>query len=105
MRSARRHIPFAVAVSLAAALLAGCSSTSSRDDALVSNSPRPAPAEKYPDFSKPLESAMTQMTDEQAAQQQAQLSSLAHQRRTGRISTAEYNRRVEELRLLGQQTR
>jgi len=85
-------------------LLAGCSSTSSSNDALVSSRPHPAPAEKYPDFSRPLESAMTQMTDEQAAQQEVQLSSLAHQRRTGRISAAEYNRRVEELRLLGQQT-
>ena len=47
---------------------------------------------------------MTQMTDEQAVQQEAQLSALAHQRRTGRISAAEYNRRVDELRLLGQQT-
>lgn len=103
MRSARCHVPLAVVAGLAALLLAGCGSTSG-DQTLVSNRPRPAPADKYPDFSKPLESAMTQMTDEQAAQQEQQLSSLAHQRRTGRISAAEYNRRVNELRLLGQQT-
>jgi len=105
MRSARRQARITVAASLAVLLLAGCSSTGSSDDGLVSNRPRPAPAEKYPDFSKPLESAMTQMSDEQAAQQEAQLSSLTHQRRTGAISAAEYNRRVEELRLLGQQTK
>lgn len=96
---------FALAASLSAALLlAGCSSTSASDDVLVADAPRPGPAEKYPDFSRPLESAMPQMTDEQAAQQEAQLGALARQRQAGKISAAEYQRQVQELRLLGQQT-
>jgi hypothetical protein len=64
---------------------------------------RPAPADKYPDFSQPLDSAMPQMTDEEAARQEAQLSALSRQRQAGTISAAEYRRRVEALRLLGQQ--
>lgn len=103
MRSARLrlcHIATAVPLLL---LAAGCSSTSTSKDVLVTDRPRPAPAEKYPDFSEPLDSAMAQMTDEEAAHQQAQLSALARQRQLGRISDAEYRRRVAELRRLGQQ--
>ena len=59
----------------------------------------------YPDFSKPLTSAMPQMSNEEAAKQEAQLSRLAAQRKSGAISEAEYNRRVEELRKLNKQTR
>lgn len=100
MRSAGlrlRHFAFA---SMLTFLAAGCSSTSTSSDALVADRQRPAPADKYPDFSRPLESAMVQMSDEEAAHQQAQLSALARQRQSGRITEAEYRRRVDELRRL-----
>lgn len=104
MRSARHSSSLiAIAFSAAALFLGGCSSASRTDDRLAADRPRPAPAEKYPDFSQPLDSAMPQMTDDEAARQEAQLSALARQRRAGTISAAEYRRRVEELRLLGQQ--
>lgn len=101
MRSARYRHQIIVLL-LAAGIGSGCTSGDSRD--LVSDGrPRPAPAETYPDFSQPLDSAMAQMSDEDAARQERQLSALAQQRRTGAISPAEYRRRVDELRLLGQQ--
>ena len=104
MRSAlcRLRLPFVI-LPVAAALLGGCSSTSTSSEALTPGRVRPASADKYPDFSQPLDSAMAQMTDEEAARQQAQLSALARQRQAGTISAAEYRRRVEALRLLGQQ--
>ena len=105
MRSARHICYFTVALfSFAAVMLGSCSSTSTTDDVLATGRVRPPPAEKYPDFSKPLESAMAQMSDDEASRQEAQLSVLARQRQAGRISAAEYRRRVAELRLLGQQT-
>lgn len=87
-----------------AALISGCSSASTSSEVLTAEHVRPAPADKYPDFSRPLDSAMAQMTDEEAARQEAQLSALARQRQAGTISAAEYRRRVEALRVLGQQT-
>jgi hypothetical protein len=105
MPSAGHHLRlFAAVLPLVAALLGGCSSTSTSSEVLTTERVRPAPAEKYPDFSQPLDSAMAQMTDEEAARQETQLSSLARQRQAGTISSAEYRRRVEALRLLGQQT-
>ncbi|MGV3553055.1 SHOCT domain-containing protein [Rhizobium sp.] len=83
---------------------AGCSSTSTSGDVLANDRPRPAPVDKYPGFSKPLESAMAQMTDEEAVRQERQLSALARQRQSGGISEAEYRRRVAELRRLGDET-
>jgi hypothetical protein len=93
----------AAALVFVAASLAGCSSTTTSGDVLTTERVRPAPADKYPDFSEPLDSAMAQMTDEEAVRQEAQLSSLARQRQAGTISAAEYRRRVEALRLLGKQ--
>lgn len=87
----------------AAAMLTGCSSASTSSEVLTSERVRPAAADKYPDFSQPLDSAMAQMSDEEAARQEAQLSALARQRQAGTISAAEYRRRVEALRLLGRQ--
>lgn len=104
MRSAAlRPTHFACALMLTL-LASGCSSTRSSSDELAANRPRPAPAEKYPDFSRPLESAMVQMSDEEAARQQAQLSVLARQRQSGRITEAEYKRKVAELRALAAET-
>lgn len=105
MRSARHSFRvLATALGLASLLLAGCSSTGTSEDTLTANRPRPAATDKYPDFSEPLDSAMAQMSDEEATRQEAQLSALARQRQSGAISAAEYRRRVEELRLLGRQT-
>ena len=105
MRSAacRFH---SVAAVLALTILSGtgCSSTSTSGDVLAADRPHPAHADKYPDFSQPLDSAMAQMSDEEAARMEGQLSMLARQRQAGRISDAEYRRRVAELRRLGQQT-
>lgn len=104
MPSAGHHFRLLAAVlPVVAALLGGCSSKSTSSDLLTTERVRPASADKYPDFSQPLDSAMAQMTDEEAARQEAQLSALARQRQAGTISSAEYRRRVEALRLLGQQ--
>lgn len=54
----------------------------------------------YPGFSQPLTSANLQMTDEEAAAQQKQLTALAAARRGGTISEAEYKRREAQMRKL-----
>lgn len=54
----------------------------------------------YPSFSAPLKAANRQMSDEEAAGLQGQLSGLSAQRASGQISEADYQRRVEELRKL-----
>jgi hypothetical protein len=54
----------------------------------------------YPTFGAPLTAANVQMSDEEAANQQHQLSGLAAQRRSGAISEAEYQARVAEYRRL-----
>jgi hypothetical protein len=81
-------------------LLAACSQSTHSDEVLLSgDAPVPKDA-KYPDFSKPLTSAMDQMTDEEAKKQEAQLAALASRRKSGTISDAEYWRRVNEMRKL-----
>lgn len=54
----------------------------------------------YPSLSAPLTAANTQMSDQEAADMQARLSGLAHARKSGSISEAEYRRRVAEMRKL-----
>ena len=76
--------------------LSACSATRSPDDG-----PR---SDVYPDFSKPLTSAMPQLSDEDAARQSAQLTALANRRKAGTISEAEYLRRVKEMRALAAAT-
>lgn len=84
----------------AMALLSACSQSSKNEEVLLSgDAPVPKDA-KYPDFSKPLTSAMDQMTDEDAKKQEAQLAALGARRRSGAISEAEYWRRVKEMRKL-----
>lgn len=56
----------------------------------------------YPELSKPLTAANTQMNNDDAKKQEDTLSRLAAKRKSGQISEAEYNRRVEEFRKLGQ---
>jgi hypothetical protein len=81
-------------------LLTACSQSVHEEDALLSGD-EPVPKDtKYPDFSKPLTSAMDQMTNEEAQKQEAQLAALGARRRSGAISQAEYWRRVNEMRKL-----
>lgn len=104
MRSTRHPLLVAAAaLAVAATLSGGCRSTTTSGEVLATDRIRPASAEKYPDFSQPLDSAMAQMSDEEATQQEERLSVLARKRQAGAISSAEYRRRVEELRQLGQQ--
>jgi len=56
----------------------------------------------YPDLSKPLTAANTQMSAGDAQKQGDTLAGLAAKRKSGKISEAEYNRRIEEFRKLGQ---
>ncbi|MFC3162660.1 hypothetical protein [Ciceribacter thiooxidans] len=106
-----------LALAGALGVAAGCSSTggqtaaagprSSVLDVTVSDGARSpqTPAlgtspDGYPDFSQPLTAASVQMSDEEAVALQAKLSALASARKSGTISEAEYQRRVEELRKL-----
>jgi hypothetical protein len=105
MRSERLRlclITVALPLLLAAA---GCSTSGSSSDTLASDRPRPATTDKYPDFSAPLDSAMAQMSDDEAARLETQLSALARQRQSGRISEAEYRSKVAELRRLAEQAK
>ena len=83
-------------------MLPACSSNNNGNSEarLTTASHRPATSDRYPDFSRPLDSAMEQMSDEKAAQMEAQLTTLARQRRSGAMSEAEYWRRVRELQAL-----
>jgi hypothetical protein len=85
----------ALALAICAQMLTGCSSSSSSAARQIPVDPGP-----YPNFSRPLSSAMEQMSDEDAKKQDAQLTALAGQRRSGAISQAEYQRRVDEMRKL-----
>lgn len=89
----------AVALTVLMAAGSGCASKVSEEARAIPVEPGP-----YPDFSRPLNSAMEQMTDEDAKTMETQLTALAGQRRAGAISEAEYLRRVEELRALGKTT-
>ena len=81
-------------------LLTACSQSTNEEGSLLSGDEPVAKDTKYPDFSKPLTSAMDQMTDEDAKKQEAQLAALGARRRSGTISEAEYWRRVREMRKL-----
>ncbi|WP_137156016.1 SHOCT domain-containing protein [Rhizobium sp. FKL33] len=89
----------ALALTVLTAAGSGCASKVSEEARAIPVEPGP-----YPDFSRPLNSAMEQMTDEDAKTMETQLTALAGQRRAGAISEAEYLRRVEELRALGKTT-
>lgn len=81
-------------------MLSACSQSSRSDVALLSGDEPVSKDTKYPDFSKPLSSAMDQMSNEEAKSMEARLTSLAARRRSGAISEAEYWRRVNEMRSL-----
>lgn len=63
----------------------------------------PKSRDGYPTFGGSLTAANVQMSDEQAANQQHELTSLTAARRAGTISEAEYQRRMEEMRRLATQ--
>lgn len=54
----------------------------------------------YPNFGAPLTAANVQMSDEQAANLQHQLTALAAQRKAGTLSEADYQAKVAEMRRL-----
>ena len=101
---ADRILKTLIALAASVTVMAGCSGTSSRQETLQPADHRPVQADRYPDFSKPLDSAMPQMSDQEAARIETQLSALARQRRSGAVSEAEYWRRVRELQALGRTT-
>ncbi|MBB4574284.1 hypothetical protein [Rhizobium lentis] len=110
----------------AAMALAGCNLTAEEKAAAAAKRAAPTavvmPASKgeavegglakspdgYPNFGAPLTAANVQMSDEQAAELQHQLTALAARRNAGTISEAEYQAKVTEMRRLaaehGEQT-
>ncbi|MDQ0457240.1 hypothetical protein [Rhizobium paknamense] len=98
------------------AVMAGCSSTSQTTPPPARNASlkvkvageadgaRPGAAyitpDGYPDFSRPLTAANVQMTNSDASDLEKKLTALSQMRSAGRISEAEYNRRVQEMRKL-----
>lgn len=95
--------------------LAGCNSTTgtpaarqSHVDVTVTDKADPATAaytspDGYPEFSKPLTAANVQMSNDEAKEMSARLSALGAQRKSGQISQAEYDRKVQEMRKLAKQ--
>ncbi|WP_276118400.1 MULTISPECIES: hypothetical protein [Pararhizobium] len=61
---------------------------------------KPIPADVYPVIEGKLPAATTQMSNEAAASQSARLTALGAARSSGKISEAEYQRRMKELQLL-----
>jgi hypothetical protein len=90
---------------VAGVALSACSQSSRADYPLMSGETPSSKNDPYPDFSKPLTSAMDQMSDEEATKMEAQLSALAAQRRSRAISEAEYLRRVNEMKKLYEEMR
>jgi hypothetical protein len=64
---------------------------------------RPTYPDGYPNFAGSLNAASVQMSNEEAAALQAQLTSLGAARKAGTISEAEYQARLVELRKLAAQ--
>ncbi len=77
--------------------------TVTRDTQTLPRDAGPRNTGTYPSLSAPLTAANTQMSDQEAADMQAKLSGLAHARKSGNISEAEYRRRVEEMRRLARE--
>ena len=89
---------------LAAIGLSACTSSKVHDDMPAADGTS-GKDDPYPDFSRPLTSAMNQMSNEEAKRMETQLTALAGQRRSGAISESEYWRRVNELRRLNESVR
>ena len=82
--------------------VAGCSSTRAPEEPSIYSATmaRPIPADVYPVIEGKRPAANAQMSNEEAATLSARLSALGSARASGRISEAEYQRRLKELRLL-----
>ncbi|OBZ94108.1 hypothetical protein ADU59_18100 [Pararhizobium polonicum] len=82
--------------------LAGCNSTAVDEQPSIYSATmaKPIPADVYPVIEGKLPAATTQMSNEEAASQQAKLTALGSARSSGAISEAEYQRRLKELQLL-----
>jgi hypothetical protein len=61
---------------------------------------KPVPADVYPVIEGKRPAASAQMTNEEAAAQEARLTALSSARASGKISEAEYQRRLNELQQL-----
>lgn len=99
---AKRHVSVVVATLVSSVLLSGCMSSD-----VANNTPTPAGMNNsgvYPYVGEKREAATTQMSDAEAASQGARLQALADQRKAGKVSEAEYNRKVEEMRKLNAET-
>ncbi|MGG7517470.1 hypothetical protein ACQ3G6_06250 [Allorhizobium undicola] len=103
----------ALSLSLAGAVFLGaCSSTppQSRNASLnvkvAGDKEAVAPAgayttpDGYPDFARPLTAANVQMSNTDASDLEKKLTALSQMRSAGKISQAEYDRRVREMRKL-----
>lgn len=84
---------------MVAGALTGCMSTEVADKAQkpvgMNNSGT------YPLLGEPLRPATTQMSDADASAMGAKLQALADARKAGKVSEAEYNRKVQEMKTLG----
>lgn len=82
--------------------LAGCSSSAVEEQPSVYSATmaKPIPADVYPVIEGKRPAASVQMSNEQAAAQEARLTALSSARASGAISEAEYQRRLRELQLL-----
>lgn len=82
--------------------LAGCNSAKVDEQPSIytETMAKPIPADVYPVIEGKRPAASAQMSNEEAAAQEARLTALASARSSGKISEAEYQRRLKELQLL-----
>jgi hypothetical protein len=85
-----------------ALMLAGCSSTTAEEQPSIYSATmaKPVASDVYPVIEGKLPAASAQMSNEEAASQSARLTALGAARSSGKISEAEYQRRLKELQLL-----
>ncbi|CAN7516771.1 SHOCT domain-containing protein [Pararhizobium sp. LjRoot255] len=83
-------------------VLAGCSSATVDEQPSIYSATmaKPIPADVYPVIEGKRPAASAQMSNEEAAAQEARLTALSSARTSGNISEAEYQRRLKELQLL-----
>ncbi|CAN7405221.1 hypothetical protein LJR235_002474 [Pararhizobium sp. LjRoot235] len=82
--------------------LAGCNSATVDEQPSIYSATmaKPIPADVYPVIEGKRPAASAQMSNEEAAAQEARLTALSSARTSGNISEAEYQRRLKELQLL-----
>jgi hypothetical protein len=82
--------------------LAGCNSATVDEQPSIYSATmaKPIPADVYPVIEGKRPAASTQMSNEEAGAQEARLTALGSARTSGKISEAEYQRRLRELQLL-----